>query len=108
MLEYFQDRYSSPDITEILNNAAFLDPRFKELDPFIPVNERVDVKESVKLQLLIFAPAVTEESDRGLREATASSSVATDTTVTTDVGETTPAFKKAKISCFIICRYVMA
>ena len=73
-----------------------MDPRFNELDPFIPVNERVDVKECVKLQLLMFAPAATEESDRGLREATTSSSVATDTTVTTDDGETAPASKKAK------------
>ena len=96
MLEDFQDRYLSPAITEILNIAAFLDPRFKELDPFIPVNERVDVKECVKLQLLMLAPAATEESDRGLREATTSSSVATDTTVTTDDGETAPASKKAK------------
>ena len=96
MLEDFQDGYSSPAITEILNIAAFLDPRFKELDPFIPVNERVDVKECVKLQLLMLAPAATEESDRGLREATSSSSVATDTTVTTDDGETAPASKKAK------------
>ena len=49
MLEDLQDEYSSPAITEIFNIAAFLDPRFKELDPFIPVNERVDVKECVKL-----------------------------------------------------------
>ena len=78
MLEDFQDRYSSPAITEVLNIAAFLDPRFKELDPFIPVNERVDVKERVKLQLLMFAPADTEESNRELREATTSSSITTD------------------------------
>ena len=49
MLEDFKDRYSSPAITETLNIAAFLDPQFKELDPFIPVDERVDVKECVKL-----------------------------------------------------------
>ena len=99
MLEDFQDRYSSPAITEILNIAAFLDPRFKGLDPFIPVNERVDVKERVKLQLLMFAPATTEHSDRELREATTSSSVTTnitDTVVTTDDGETAPTAKKAK------------
>ena len=60
------------------------------------MNERVGVKECVKLQLLMLAPAATEESDRGLREATTSSSVAIDTTVTTDDGETAPAFKKAK------------
>ena len=49
ILEDFQDRYSSPTITEILNIVAFLDPWLKELDPFIPVTERVDVKECVKL-----------------------------------------------------------
>ena len=52
MLEDFQDRYSSPAITEILNIAAFLDPQFKELDPFIPVNERVDMKECVNYNYL--------------------------------------------------------
>ena len=93
MLEDFKDRYSSPAITEILNIAAFLDPRFKELDPFIPVDERVDVKEYVKLQLLMFAPVATEESDR---EATPSSSVTTECTDTTDDGETAPTSKKPK------------
>ena len=48
MLEDFQDRYSSPAITEVL--AAFLNPQFKDLDPFIPVNERVDVKECLLLR----------------------------------------------------------
>ena len=84
MLEDFQDRCSSPAITEILNIEAF---RFKGLDPFIPVNERVDMKECMKLQLLMFAPATTEDSDRELREATTISSVTTnitDTVVTTD------------------------
>ena len=93
MLEDFQDRYSSHTITEILNIVAFLDPWLKELDPFIPVTERVDVKECVKLQLLMFAPADTEESDRELREATTSSSITTDTT---DDDETAPTSKKPK------------
>ena len=62
MLEDFQDRYSSPGILEIINIAAFLDPRFKELDPFIPASERVDVKENVKLRLLMFARGTTEEN----------------------------------------------
>ena len=93
LLEDFKDRYSSPAITEILNIAAFLDPQFKELDLFIPVDERVDVKECVKLQLLMFAPVATEESDR---EATPSSSVTTKCTNTTDDGETAPTSKKPK------------
>ena len=61
------------------------------------MNERVDVKECVKLQLLMLAPTATEENDRGLREATTSSSVATDTTVTTDDGETAPASKRQNL-----------
>ena len=84
---------SSPAITEVLNIAAFLNPRYKELDPFITVNERVDVKECVKLQLLMFAPADTKGIDRELREATTSSSITTDTT---DDGETAPTSKKPK------------
>ena len=52
MLEDFEERYSSPDIANILNVAAFIDPRFKELDPFVPVADRNDVKTSVKLELL--------------------------------------------------------
>jgi len=39
------------------------DPRFKELDPFIPASERVDVKKNVKLWLLVFIWGTTEESD---------------------------------------------
>ena len=69
-----------------------MDPLLKELDPFIPVNERVDVKECVKLQLLMFAPAITKDSDRELREATTSSIITTNTTdnVTTDDSKTAP------------------
>ena len=51
------------------------------------------MKERVKLQLLMFAPADTEESNRELREATTSSSITTDTT---DDGETAPTPKKPK------------
>ena len=46
------------------------------------------MKECVKLQLLMFAPADTEESDRELREATTSSSITSITIDTTDDGET--------------------
>ena len=43
-----------------------MDPRFKDLDPFIPVNKRADVKEMVKVRLLMFAKgtSTTEESNR--------------------------------------------
>ena len=60
------------------------------MDPFIPVNERVDLKECVKLQLLMLVPAATGECYKEFREATASSSVTTDTT---DDGETAHTFK---------------
>ena len=65
-----------------------MDQRFKELDPFFLVNERVDVKVCVKL------PVATEESDR---EATPNSNVTTECTEytdTTDDGETVPTSKK--------------
>ena len=35
--------------------CAFLDPRFKNLDPFIPKCERIDVAEEVKLELVSLA-----------------------------------------------------
>ena len=35
--------------------AAFLDPRFKDLDPFVPETERKDVLESLKLEMLDLA-----------------------------------------------------
>ena len=54
-------RYSSLNQQEILRTAAFLDPRFKDLDPFVPETERKDVQESVKLEMLDLA--VTDESE---------------------------------------------
>ena len=67
------------------------------MDPFIRVDERVDVKEYVKLQLLVFAPVATEESDK---EATPSSSNVTtehtESTDATDDGETVPISKRPK------------
>ena len=41
--------------------AAFLDPRFKDLDPFVPETERTDVQESVKLEMLDLA--ATDENE---------------------------------------------
>ena len=43
MLEDFEKRYSSPDIASILNVVIFIDPRFKELNPFVPAADRNDV-----------------------------------------------------------------
>jgi len=61
-----RDTHLLADINEIFNIAAFLDPHFKDLDPFIPVNVRADVKEIVKVRLLMFAKSTstTEESYR--------------------------------------------
>ena len=48
-------RYSSLNQQELLHAAAFLDPRFKDLDPFISETERKDDQESVKLGMLDLA-----------------------------------------------------
>ena len=45
-------RYASLDLQQIYHIAAFVDPRFKDLDPFIPESDREDVRESVKLEKL--------------------------------------------------------
>ena len=44
--------YASLSQQEMLHTAAFLDPSFKDFDPFIPETERIDVQESVKLEML--------------------------------------------------------
>ena len=36
----------------MLHTAAFLDPHFKDLNPFVSETERIDVRESVKLKML--------------------------------------------------------
>ena len=54
-------RYSSLNQQVMLHAAAFLDPRFKDLDPFVPETERKDVQESVKLEMLDLA--VTDENE---------------------------------------------
>ena len=45
-------RYASLDLQQIHHIAAFVDPHFKDLDPFIPESDREDVRESVKLEML--------------------------------------------------------
>ena len=54
-------RYSSQNQQEMLHTAAFLDPRFKDLDPFVSETERKDVHESVKLEMLDLA--VTDDNE---------------------------------------------
>ena len=54
-------RYASLNQQEMLHTAAFLDPRFKDLDPFIPETERKDVQESAKFEMLDLA--VTDENE---------------------------------------------
>ena len=38
---------------DLLNTAAFLDPRFKQLDPFVAENDREDVIEDVIIEVLL-------------------------------------------------------
>jgi hypothetical protein len=37
-----------------LKKCAFLDPRFKDLDPFVCDGERSDIIEAVKLNMIVF------------------------------------------------------
>ena len=62
ILTNLRHRYSSLNQQEMLHAAAFLDPRFKDLDPFIPETERKDVQESVKLEMLDVAVADGNET----------------------------------------------
>lgn len=55
-------RYSSLNQQEMLHAAAFLDPRFKDLDLFVPEKERKDIQESVKLEILDLAVADGNET----------------------------------------------
>ena len=52
--------YYSQDIQVLLDIAAFLDTRFKGLDPFVAVADRVDIEEAVKLIILELAEEVAE------------------------------------------------
>ena len=49
-----QYRYPQ-DVQALLDMSAFLDPRFKDLDPFVDVADRVDVEEAVKFEALELA-----------------------------------------------------
>ena len=62
----------------MLHTAAFLDPCFKDLDPFVPEMERKDVQESVKLEMLDLAVAdgneTQPEADTNAQQASHSES----------------------------------
>ena len=54
-LAIFEDlngRYAEEDLVLHLKKSAFLDTRFKDLNPFVPVLERQDVIEAVKCDLI--------------------------------------------------------
>jgi len=68
-----QHRYSTPDIQTLLDIAAFLDPRFKDLDPIVAVTDRVDVEESVKLEILGLVEDGSEDNDGVVEEVTSAS-----------------------------------
>ena len=45
--------YESLEVQRLLNIAAFLDPRFKQLDPFVAEVDREDVVEQVITEILL-------------------------------------------------------
>ena len=51
----------------MFQKCAYLDPRFKDLDPFISEDERCDVIEAVKLDMLEY---VNQEEDEPNEEVT--------------------------------------
>lgn len=61
-------RYASLNQQQMLCAAAFLDPRFKDLDPFVPETDRKDVREAVKLEMLKL-PVAGEQTDETQSEA---------------------------------------
>lgn len=58
-----QERYRPVSIKRAINIAAFLDPRFKDLDPFVKKEVREDVIEDVKMELLQF-PSTSDNTDQ--------------------------------------------
>ena len=48
-----KSRYESLEVQRLLNIAAFLDPRFKQLDPFVAEVDREDVVEQVITEILL-------------------------------------------------------
>jgi len=80
----------------LLNFAAFLDPRFKQLDPFVVETEREDVIEDVVSEILL-----TYEDEHQDDDIVESSQVDDDE----DFEETEPATKKRRSSIQFTGRY---
>ena len=68
--ECFQDE----GMQLMFQKCAYLDPRFKDLDPFILEDERCDVIEAVKLDMLEY---VNEEEDEPNEEVTEETDLST-------------------------------
>jgi len=62
-----------PDIHTLLDIAAFLDHHFKDLDLFVTVTDRVDVEESVKLDMLVLVEDGNEDNNDVVEEVTSTS-----------------------------------
>ena len=65
-----QNRYNSHHIKKSLRIAMFLDPRFKDLSPFIPAEEHECVYENTKTELLSVAEIGNDEIGDESEEAT--------------------------------------
>ena len=89
-----KSRYEPLEIQRLLNIAAFLDPSFKQLDPFVAEIDREDVVEDVITEVLL-----TCDQDHQDNEAVELSSQLND-------DETEPAKKKRR-SSFQINYWVM-
>ena len=49
----YKERYCSAEVKKNILIAAFLDPRFKDLDPFVERIDRIDVVQDVKTELVM-------------------------------------------------------
>ena len=56
-----KERYSSTEVQSSLLKSAFLDPRFKGMNPYVKKEEQCDVVESVKTELVM--NYVAEQND---------------------------------------------
>ena len=71
-----KDRYQDEgmQLTCMFQECAYLDPRFKDLDPFISEDEQCDVIEAVKLDMLEY---VNQEEDEPNEEVTEETDLST-------------------------------
>ena len=84
-----QNRYNSHSIRKCLRIATFLDPRFKDLSPFIPVEEHECVYENTKTEVLLVTGVEDDEISDESEEANEAN----------EINE--PAKKKSKLSEFL-------